>query len=189
MEKVRCGWSTQTEKMSRYHDEVWGRPVYDDQQLFQKLILDMMQAGLSWSTILNKWENFDEAFDGFAIDTVAKYDEAKVEELMNNAGIIRNRRKIEAAIHNAQVVQQLQKEFGSFSNYLWGFVDGQVQVGGYEHLEDVPATTELSDRMSKDMKKRGFKFAGSTTIYAFLQAVGIVNDHVTSCFRYQETIK
>lgn len=182
---ARCEWANANEKMQEYHDHVWGVPVYKDQDLFRKLILDINQAGLSWQTILNKMESFDEAYDYFDIETVANYDEAKVEELMNNAGIIRYRRKIEAAIHNAQKVLELQKEM-SFSDYLWGFTDGKVVYGDYETMAEIPATNDLSDKIAKDLKKRGFKFVGSTTIYAFLQAVGIINDHVTTCFRYHK---
>lgn len=181
----RCSWAESNEKMKQYHDEVWGVPVYDDHGLYRKLMLDMNQAGLSWQTILNKEENFDKAYDGFEIEKVALYDEKKIEALMQDAGIIRNRRKIEAAVSNAQKVLELQQEFGSFSEYLWQFTGHQIVFNEREKMEEVPATSELSDRISKDMKKRGFKFAGSTVIYAFLQAVGIVNDHVKCCFRYE----
>ncbi|OJG44590.1 DNA-3-methyladenine glycosylase I [Enterococcus gilvus] len=164
-------------------------PEYEDQRLFRKLILDMNQAGLSWQTILNKMENFDQAYDQFDIEKVARYDEEKVASLMQDAGIIRNRRKIEAAIINAQKVLEMQAEGLSFSDYLWGFVDHQVVDNKISAVSEIPAKTELSDTIAKDLKKRGFKFVGSTTIYAFLQAVGIVNDHETACFRYQELSK
>ncbi|WP_265460147.1 DNA-3-methyladenine glycosylase I [Enterococcus sp. HY326] len=182
---TRCGWADANQKMQEYHDTVWGVPVYDDQNLFRKLMLDINQAGLSWQTILNKMENFDAAYDNFDIETVANYDEEKILELLDNPGIIRNRRKIEAAINNAQKVLELQKEI-SLSDYLWHFTDNQVIYGDYQTLAEVPANTPLSDQIAKDLKKRGFKFVGSTTIYAFLQAVGIVNDHLQSCFRYHQ---
>lgn len=185
----RCQWSGDNENMQVYHDTVWGVPEYEDQRLFRKLILDMNQAGLSWQTILNKMENFDQAYDQFDIEKVARYDEEKVASLMQDAGIIRNRRKIEAAIINAQKVLEMQAEGLSFSDYLWGFVDHQVVDNKISVVSEIPAKTELSDTIAKDLKKRGFKFVGSTTIYAFLQAVGIVNDHETACFRYQELSK
>ncbi|MFC4771275.1 DNA-3-methyladenine glycosylase I [Enterococcus hermanniensis] len=178
----RCNWAGSNENMQIYHDTIWGVPEYDDQRLFRKFVLDMNQAGLSWQTILNKSESFDQAYENFEIEKVAKFDEVKVEELMQNAGVIRNRRKIEAAIHNAQKILEMQATEMSFSDYLWGFTNHRVIDGQRE----VPATTELSDRIAKDLKKRGFKFVGSTTIYAFLQAVGIVNDHEKNCFRYEE---
>ncbi|GCF92163.1 DNA-3-methyladenine glycosylase I [Enterococcus florum] len=182
----RCPWGQTSQNMMEYHDAVWGVPEREDQRLFRKLVLDMNQAGLSWQTILNKEANFDQAYDSFDLQTVAGYGEEKIEALMQNAGIIRNRRKIEAAIENAKQVMKLQQEFGSFSAYLWGFVDGKPIDGQRKSMEEVPAKTALSDEIAKDLKKRGFKFVGSTTIYAFLQAVGIVNDHEVDCFRYQE---
>lgn len=182
----RCQWSGNNENMQVYHDTVWGTPEYDDQRLFRKLVLDMNQAGLSWQTILNKMDNFDNAYEQFEIEKVAAFDEAKIESLMQDAGIIRNRRKIEAAIINAQKVLELQAEGISFSDYLWGFTDHQVINHEIGDASEIPAKTELSDQIAKDLKKRGFKFVGSTTIYAFLQAVGIVNDHETACFRYEE---
>lgn len=182
----RCQWSGNNENMQMYHDTVWGTPEYDDQRLFRKLVLDMNQAGLSWQTILNKMDNFDNAYEQFEIEKVAAFDEAKIESLMEDAGIIRNRRKIEAAIINAQKVLELQAEGISFSDYLWGFTDHQVIDHEIGDASEIPAKTELSDQIAKDLKKRGFKFVGSTTIYAFLQAVGIVNDHETACFRYEE---
>lgn len=188
MNKIeRCGWGNTNEKMQKYHDEVWGVPVYDDDQaLFRKLVLDMNQAGLSWQTILNKEENFDAAYDNFDIEKVAAYDDQKIEQLMQDAGIIRNRRKIEAAINNAQKVLEIQQEFGSFSDYLWGFTGHKIVYGDFATMEEVPAKTELSDAVSKDLKKRGFKFVGSTIIYAYMQAIGLVNDHITSCFCYRK---
>ncbi|MGG5339329.1 DNA-3-methyladenine glycosylase I [Enterococcus pernyi] len=182
----RCPWSESTEMMREYHDTIWGAPEYEDQRLYRKLMLDINQAGLSWQTILNKSQAFDEAYDQFELEKIAKYDEEKIEELMNNKGIIRNRRKIEAAITNAQAVLAMQATGLSFSDYLWSFVDGKVVTGNYQDQSEVPTTSELSDRISKDLKKRGFKFIGSTTIYAFLEAVGIINDHLITCFRHQE---
>lgn len=182
----RCPWSESTEIMCKYHDTIWGVPEYEDQRLYRKLMLDINQAGLSWQTILNKSQAFDEAYDQCELEKVANYDEEKIEELMNNKGIIRNRRKIEAAITNAQAVLAMQATGLSFSDYLWSFVDGKVVTGNYQDQSEVPTTSELSDRLSKDLKKRGFKFIGSTTIYAFLEAVGIINDHLVTCFRYQE---
>ncbi|MFV0556242.1 MAG: DNA-3-methyladenine glycosylase I [Lactovum sp.] len=184
--KKRCQWCQSSEKMMEYHDNYWGSPVHDDQELYAKLVLDLNQAGLSWKTILNKTENFYEAYDQFDIKKVANYTEEDRERLIQNSGIIRNKLKINAAIINAQKVLEIQKEFGTFDAYLWKFVDGKsVQ----HHIKDetkVPASDDLSDKISKDMKKRGFKFTGTTVIYAYLQAVGIINDHVESCFRYQE---
>jgi len=183
-EKTRCTWAENDVKMSKYHDEVWGVPVHDDQRLFGKLCLDLMQAGLTWRTILYKQENFEQAFDQFHIETVANYGEAKVEALMQNSGIVRNQMKIRAIINNAKQVLALQNEFGSFDAYVWGFTDGKTIKNRWETLEAIPASTPLSDALSKDLKKRGFKFVGTTIIYAWLQAVGVVDDHLTNCFRY-----
>jgi len=183
---TRCPWAENDEKMTKYHDEVWGVPEHDDQKLFAKLSLDLMQAGLSWRTILYKQDSFMEAFDNFHIETVAGYGDEKYAELMNNAGIVRNRLKVLAIINNASRVLEVQQEFGSFNAYLWQFTQGQVVQNQWQALEDIPASTPLSDAISKDLKKRGFKFVGTTIIYAFMQAVGIVNDHLPCCFRYQE---
>ena len=183
MNRMRCPWAENDEKMSEYHDNVWGVPVHDDQKLFAKLCLDLMQAGLTWRTILYKQENFEKAFDDFHVETVARYDEAKFEELMRNAGIVRNGMKIRAIINNADRVLEIQKEFGSFDSYLWGFTNGEVIKNHRKTMDEIPSSSSLSDKISKDMKKRGFKFVGTTIIYAFLQAVGIVNDHLTDCFR------
>lgn len=188
MEKVRCTWALSNEKEMLYHDKDWGVPCHDDQELFAMLVLELNQAGLSWSTILNKMETFYEAFDQFDIEKVASYDEAKFEELMQNAGIVRNRLKIRAAINNAQRILEVQKEFGSFDAYIWSFTDGKVCQHHISDISEVPANDELSDKISKDMKKRGFKFVGTTVIYAYLQAIGIVNDHVMNCFRYVELV-
>lgn len=184
--KQRCAWAEGNEKMKYYHDTIWGVPVYDDQRLFRKLVLDINQAGLSWQTILNKENHFDAAFDNFDIKKIAHYDETKIEELLNNSGIIRNRRKIKATINNAQKVLEIQNEFGSFSDYLWSFNAQNVLKNSYQQQSEIPKTNELSDRITKDLKKRGFMFVGSTIIYAFLEAVGIIYDHVTTCFRYEE---
>ncbi len=186
IEKTRCDWCLSSENMMQYHDTFWGTPLHDDQELYAKLVLDLNQAGLSWNTILNKTENFYAAFDKFNIEKVAKYDDTDRERLIQNEGIIRNKLKVNAAIVNAQKVLAIQKEFGSFDAYLWGFVNRKVVENHLSDEASRPASTELSDRISKDMKKRGFKFTGTTVIYAYLQAVGIVNDHLTSCFRYQE---
>jgi len=184
-EKIRCPWADNDEKMSQYHDEVWGVPVHDDRRLFGKLCLDLMQAGLSWRTILYKQENFEKAFDNFHIETVAGYNEAKFDELMQDAGIIRNSLKIRAIINNANRMLAIQKEFGSFDAYLWGFTKGEVVQNSWRTIDEIPASSALSGAISKDLKKRGFKFVGTTIIYAYLQAVGVVNDHLISCFCYQ----
>ncbi|MGA9211377.1 DNA-3-methyladenine glycosylase I [Kaistella sp.] len=181
MEIVRCAWCEKDDLYRKYHDEEWGKPVYDDETIFEFLVLESFQAGLSWYTILKKRENFTEAFENFNYKKIAKYSEDKVEELMNNAGIIRNRLKILATINNAQRFQEVQKEFGTFSNYIWNFVGGKPIVNHPKTLQDVPATTEISDALAKDLKKRGFKFLGSTVVYAHMQATGMVNDHVVDC--------
>ena len=182
---TRCPWADGDEKMAKYHDEVWGVPVHDDQKLFAKLSLDLMQAGLMWRTILYKQDNFYKAFDDFHIETVAGYDEAKYEELMQDAGIVRNQLKIRAIINNAARVMAIQEEFGSFDDYLWGFTNGETIKNSWQTIDEVPASTPLSDAISKGLKKRELRFVGTTIIYAFLQAVGIVNDHLTSCFCYE----
>lgn len=182
--KIRCAWVTDSEVYIAYHDDEWGQPVYDDETLFEFLILETFQAGLSWITILNKRENFRKAFDNFDYQKIAKYPESKYESLLQDAGIIRNKLKIRSAITNAQLFIEVQKEFGSFSKFIWGYVDGKPIVNRFKTIKEVPATTTLSDKISKDLKKRGFKFVGSTVIYAFMQAVGMVNDHTTDCFKY-----
>jgi DNA-3-methyladenine glycosylase I len=181
MEKIRCGWCEKDDVYRKYHDEEWGKPVYDDETIFEFLILESFQAGLSWYTILSKRENFRKAFDNFNYKKIASYSDGKIEELMLDSGIIRNRLKILATITNAQKFQEIQKEFGSFSKYIWGFVDGKPIDNQPKTLKDVPATTEISDALSKDLKKRGFKFMGSTVVYAHMQATGMVNDHVEDC--------
>lgn len=183
---VRCSWCGEDPIYVDYHDREWGRPVFDDRKLFEMLILEGAQAGLAWITVLRKRESYREAFDGFDVEKVAKYDEAKIEELLGNAGIIRNRLKVRAAVVNAQKFLEIVEEYGSFSEFIWGYVEGKPVVGNWEKLEDVPATTEISDRISRDLKGRGFKFVGSTIIYSFMQATGMVNDHVRGCFVYEE---
>lgn len=182
MEKIRCAWCGTDELYQKYHDEEWGRLVTDDATMFEFLILESFQAGLSWITILRKRETFRKAFDDFNYKKIAKYGEDKIEELMQDSGIVRNRLKINAAISNAQKFIELQKEFGSFYDYNSTFTDGNRIVNTWKVHTEAPATTELSDAISKDLKKRGFKFLGSTVIYSHLQATGIVDDHIESCF-------
>ena len=172
-----------------YHDLEWGTPVHDDVKLFEMIALDGMQAGLSWLTILKKRENFRKAFDGFRPEIIVDYSPEKMEELLQDAGIIRNRAKMAAIVTNARLTLEVQQEFGSLDHYLWGFVDGKPVVNSWRSMSELPASTPLSDRVSQDMKKRGFKFCGTTITYAFLQAAGLVNDHVVDCFRYQELTK
>ena len=185
----RCNWGNYNEEMKEYHDKEWGVPVHDDRLLFEFLILEGAQAGLSWNTILQKRENFREAFDNFDYKKIATYNEKKVEKLLNNSGIIRNRLKIGAAIANAKALLKIQEEFGSFNNFIWKFIDDNPIINKFKLLEDLPAKTELSEKISKDLKKHGFKFVGPTIIYSFMQAVGITNDHTTDCFRYEEINK
>lgn len=181
-EKVcRCAWAGPEQIYIEYHDNEWGRPVHDDRKLFEMLILEGMQAGLSWITVLKKREAFRAAFDNFDPEKVARYDEEKIEALMADRGIIRNRRKIEAAIKNAGLFLQIQKEYGSFDRFLWEYVDNKPIVGNPKSVADLPANTPLSDQISRDLKKRGFRFVGTTIIYSFMQAVGMVNDHVITC--------
>jgi DNA-3-methyladenine glycosylase I len=181
---IRCAWA-QGELMMRYHDEEWGVPVHDDRTLFEFLILEGAQAGLSWETIFNKRENYRAAFDGFDAQRIALYDRRKIAQLLRNPGIVRNRLKIASAVSNAQALLRVQKEFGSFDRYIWQFVDGRPRVNSWKTRQRVPASTPQSDAMSKALKKRGFNFVGSTICYALMQAVGMVNDHVTQCFRYK----
>jgi len=182
----RCEWCTGSELYMAYHDKEWGTPVFDDRKHFEFLVLESAQAGLSWITILKKRENYRKAYDGFDPKKVARYGDKKKSELLNNAGIVRNRLKIEASINNAVHFLEIQKEFGSFSDYIWSFTKGKPIKGKWKTLGDIPARTELSDRIALNLKKRGFKFLGSIIIYSHLQATGIVNDHITSCFRYRE---
>jgi len=183
---TRCSWANNDEKMAKYHDELWGKPEHDDQKLFGKLCLDLMQAGLTWRMILYKQEAFERTFDNFNIKKVARYDEAKYEELLQDAGIVRNRLKIRAIINNAQRTLEVQREFGSLDAYIWSFTNGEVVKNQWQDCAEIPASSALSDIISKDLKKRGFKFVGTTIIYAYLQAIGVVNDHVTSCFCYEK---
>ena len=182
--KRRCFWVSDDPLYMDYHDNEWGIPVYDDKTLFEFLLLESFQAGLSWITILKKRENFRKAFDNFDYQKIANYDEAKFNELIVNEGIIRNKLKVKSAITNAQLFQEIQQEYDSFSTYIWSYVDGKPIINQFKRREEVPATTAISDKISKDLKKRGFKFVGSTIIYAFMQATGMVNDHTTDCFCY-----
>ncbi|MFB8669300.1 DNA-3-methyladenine glycosylase I [Enterococcus faecalis] len=178
----RCTWATNTtEEMKAYHDDEWGRPVHEEQQLFELLTLESMQAGLSWAIILNKRETLRAAYDAFDYRKIARYDEEKILALLANPGVIRHRLKIQATITNAQFFQEIQAEFGSFDRYLWNFVDQQPIVNHWQRPEEVPASTELSQQISRALKKRGFKFLGATTVYSFLQAAGLVNDHLETC--------
>ena len=186
---VRCPWSTSDSLSEAYHDTEWGVPVRDDRALFEFLILEGAQAGLSWITILKKRAAYREAFDNFDAAKIARYQEAKLEKLLANPGIVRNRLKVHAAVRNARACLAVTKEFGGFHKYLWQFVDGQPIQNAWQGHSDVPASTPLSDAMSKDLKKRGFTFAGSTICYAFMQATGMVNDHLVSCYRYSQVRK
>jgi DNA-3-methyladenine glycosylase I len=181
----RCTWPT-NELSIRYHDEEWGKPLHDEQKLFEFLILEGAQAGLSWDTILRKRENYRKAFDGFDVNKVARYTEKKIEKLLQDEGIIRNRLKVTSAVSNAKAFLKVQKEFGSFNKYIWSFVGGKPIVNKWKETSQIPATSDVSDTISKDMKKRGFKFVGSTIMYAHMQATGMVNDHLVSCFRYKQ---
>lgn len=182
METIRCGWCGTDALYTAYHDNEWGRPEHDDRKLFEMLILEGMQAGLSWITILRKRESFRRAFDGFDPEKIARYGDEKLTELMSNADIIRNRLKINAAVTNAKAFLEIRREFGSFDKYIWSFVDNKPIINRPKVLADVPAKTPLSDKISAELKKRGFKFVGSTIIYSFMQAVGMVDDHLASCF-------
>lgn len=186
MKKERCWWCGEDPLYVEYHDTEWGVPVKDDEKLFEFLILETFQAGLSWITVLRKRENFRKAFDQFDYKKIAMYSEEKVQELLQDTGIIRNKLKIRATITNAQAFLKIQQEFGSFSTYIWGFVDGKPIQNNFKEKADVPANTALSDTISKDLKKRGFKFVGTTVMYAHMQATGMVNDHLVSCFRHSE---
>lgn len=181
----RCEWA-KNDLAIEYHDKEWGVPLHDDRRLFEFLILEGAQAGLSWDTILKKRENYRKAFDNFDAKRIAKYDDKKFDELINNAGIVRNRLKIKSAIQNANAFLEIQKEFNSFDKYIWSFTGGKPVINMWETLSEISAKTETSDRMSKDLKKRGFNFVGSTICYAFMQATGMVNDHIVSCFRHDD---
>ena len=184
----RCGWA-KNELAIKYHDTEWGVPLHDDRGLFEFLILEGAQAGLSWDTILRKRENYRKAFDGFDVNKVARYTDKRIAKLLQDEGIIRNRLKVASAVSNAKAFLIVQKEFGSFDKYIWAFVDGKPIVNKWKGIGQVPATSSVSDAISKDMKKRGFNFVGSTIIYAHMQATGMVNDHLTSCFRYKVVAK
>ena len=186
--KDRCPWVSGS-LMTDYHDCEWGFPLHDDPKLFEFLVLEGAQAGLSWSTILNKRSAYQIAFDGFDPIKVATYDEAKIETLMNNPGIVRNKRKIESSVRNAKVFLSIQDEFGSFDRYIWGFVNGKQIVNHFKTLAEIPAETELSKIISKDLIQKGMNFVGPTIMYAFMQAVGLVNDHLVNCYRYSEIMK
>jgi DNA-3-methyladenine glycosylase I len=187
MEQTRCGWVSAESIYVRYHDEEWGVPIrHDDRALFERLCLEGAQAGLSWITILRKRENYRQAFDGFDPERVAAYDEAKVSALMANAGIVRNQLKIRAAITNARCFLEIQAQHGTFADYLWAYVDGKPIQNRWRSLSELPAETDISRAISKDLKRRGFKFVGSTICYAMMQAVGMVNDHTLDCFRHTE---
>lgn len=185
-EKTRCSWAGELPVYINYHDNEWGRPVHDERKLFEMLILEGMQAGLNWITVLKKRNAFREAFDGFDPDKVALYDDAKIQELLENKGIIRNRLKINAAVTNAKAFLSIQEQYGSFESFIWAYVNDTPIKNHWGTMEEIPATTPLSDQISKDLKKMGFKFVGSTIVYAFMQATGMVNDHVKNCFLNQE---
>lgn len=186
MEKYKCGWCIGDDLYEAYHDNEWGVPVKDDATLFEFLTLETFQAGLSWITILRKRENFRKAFDNFDYQKIAKYNESKIDALLQNEGIIRNKLKVRATVSNAQAFMKVQEEFGSFSTYIWGFTEGRPIKNTIKNHKEGPANTPLSDTISKDLKKRGFKFVGSTVVYAHMQATGMVNDHEVNCFRYNE---
>jgi DNA-3-methyladenine glycosylase I len=187
MAKVRCDWCNNSEIYVKYHDEEWGEPVYEDCRLFEMLVLESFQAGLNWLTILKKRENFRQGFDQFDYKLISNYSEEKILELLQDEGIIRHRGKIEATIDNARAFLNIQSEFGSFSNYIWAYVNHQPELNSFSNLDQVPSQTGLSRAISKDLKKRGFKFLGPTTVYAFMQAIGLVNDHVTYCFKHKKS--
>lgn len=184
--KIRCSWCLSDPLYIKYHDKEWGKPIKRDQKLFEFLTLEGAQAGLSWITVLKKRENYLTAFDHFDPEKVARYNQKKIKKLMENPGLIRNRLKIESTVQNAKALLKIRDEFGSFSKYIWKYTEGKTLSGKWKHVKDIPANTPLSDQMSKDLKKSGFKFVGSTICYAFMQACGMVNDHTTSCFRYNE---
>ncbi|HKM93925.1 MAG TPA: DNA-3-methyladenine glycosylase I [Prolixibacteraceae bacterium] len=186
MKKNRCSWCIGSEVYQQYHDTEWGVPVHDDQKLFEFIVLEGAQAGLSWITILKRREGYREAFANFDPNKIALFGPNKIEELMQFEGIIRNRRKIESAIANAKAFLKIQAEFGSFDKYIWGFVNGQPIINQFKTMAEVPAQTNLSVKISKDLKQRGFSFVGPTIIYALMQATGMVNDHLTDCFRHKE---
>jgi DNA-3-methyladenine glycosylase I len=189
MEKPRCDWGSSDQRMISYHDNEWGTPVHNDQLHFEYLVLDAFQAGLSWSTILNKRENFRKAFDNFDYQKISKYETKKITDLLLDSGIIRNRLKIEATINNAKRFLEMINEFGSFDKFIWTFVDHKTVINKWNSIKHIPALSKESDKMSKELKKRGFKFVGSTICYAYMQAAGLVNDHTIHCFRFKEIQK
>ena len=182
----KCTWALSSPSEQQYHDLEWGVPVHDDRLLFEFLVLEGAQAGLSWATILNKRDNYRKAFDNFNVERVASYDDKKINALLANSGIVRNKLKINSAVTNAQAFLTVQREFGSFDSYIWQFVDGRPLHNAWESVTDIPVSTQISNLMSKDLKKRGFKFVGNTICYAFMQAIGMVNDHTVDCYRYAE---
>jgi len=184
-----CSWPTGDPLLIAYHDREWGVPLHNDRKLFEFLVLEGFQAGLSWLTVLRKRENFRKAFDGFDFNKIARYDRRKIDSLLNDSGIIRNKLKIESAVLNAKAFIKVRKEFGTFDKYIWGFTGGKPVNNGFRSLKDLPARTELSDLISDDLKKRGFKFVGSTIVYAHMQATGMVNDHIRDCYRYKEIVE
>ena len=188
-QRMRCGWCSDDPLYCRYHDSEWGVPLHDDQALFEFLILEGAQAGLSWITILPKRENYRAAFDNFDAARIARYNASKIESLLQDPGIVRNRLKVDAAVTNAQKFLDVQDEFGSFDAFIWRFVDGRPRQNAWRSLAEIPASTPESDAMSKELKRRGFKFAGSTICYALMQATGMVNDHTTDCFRHEELLR
>ncbi len=189
MEKTRCGWAGSDPLYVSYHDKEWGVPVHDDRLLFEFLCLEGAQAGLSWSTILKRRENYRKAFDNFILKIVVKYNEEKINSLINDSSIIRNKLKINSVIKNAKNFLKIQEECGTFDKYIWDFVNGKPIINEWKTLKEVPVKTEISEKMSKDLKKRGFSFVGPTICYAYMQAVGLVNDHIVGCFRYREIIQ
>lgn len=184
--KKSCSWPTNDPLMIKYHDKEWGVPVHNDRKLFEFLLLEGMQAGLSWRTVLYKREKFRKAFDNFDFNKIAKYNKRKINSLLRDEGIIRNKLKVESAVTNAKAFLEIRKEFGTFNKYIWSFVNGKPIQNKFKSLKEIPASTKLSDLISKDLKKRGLKFVGTTIIYAHMQATGMVNDHVVDCFRYRE---
>lgn len=184
-ERQRCAWIA-NDLMAKYHDEEWGVPLHEDRKLFEFMVLDAAQAGLSWNTVLQKRENYRRAFDDFAAEKIARYRPRKLAQLLANPGIIRNRLKIESAVRNARAFLAVQEEFGTFDQYIWQFTGGRTLVNAWQAMSDVPARSPESDAMSKDLKRRGFNFVGSTICYAFMQAAGMVNDHLVQCYRYRE---
>jgi DNA-3-methyladenine glycosylase I len=183
---IRCGWNEKFPLLTEYHDKEWGVPLFEEERVFEMFSLDCFQAGLSWTTIINKRNAFKAAFDNFHLELVARYDQQKIDTLLNNKDIIRNRLKIPAVIHNARIAIELRREFGTFSMYIWSFGNAKPLINHWQSMKDIPVTSNVSDSMSKDMIKRGFKFAGSTICYAFMQSIGMVNDHLITCFRHQE---